>query len=128
MINITIDNNVYNIKENYTIFQYCAKIGINLPCFCYHERLSIVGNCRVCIVEVNKGLVIGCATLITEGMKINTNTKRIKKVRESIMEFLLINHPLDCPICDQAGECDLQDISKIFGVKQSRYYNILKKQ
>ena len=104
-MDIWIDNCFFKLKKsNYTIFQYCAKIGINLPCFCYHERLSIAGNCRICIVEANNALVVSCATLLLDNMKIFTKTKRIKKAREGVLEFLLSSHPLDCPICDQAGD------------------------
>jgi len=92
---IWVDNRYYIINNNYTIFQFCAKIGINLPCFRYHERLSIAGNCRICIVEANSALVVSCATMILDNMKIFTKNKRIKKARESVLEFLLVNHPLD---------------------------------
>jgi NADH dehydrogenase/NADH:ubiquinone oxidoreductase subunit G len=109
-MNIWIDNRFYNLRgnTNYTIYQYCAKLGINLPCFCYSERLSIAANCRICLCEANNALVVSCATLILDNMKIFTKTKRINKAREAVLEFLLNNHPLDCPICDQGGDCDLQ--------------------
>jgi NADH dehydrogenase/NADH:ubiquinone oxidoreductase subunit G len=89
-----------------TIFQFCAKIGIALPCFCYHEKLSIAGNCRMCLVEVNTAinLVVSCAMPILNGMHIYTLTKRVYKARENVLEFLLLNHPLDCPIRDQGGD------------------------
>jgi NADH dehydrogenase (ubiquinone) Fe-S protein 1 len=126
-MDIFIDNRYFKVNNNYTIFQYCAKIGINLPCFCYHERLSIAGNCRICVVEANMALVVSCATLLLDNMQIFTKTKRIKKARESVLEFLLVNHPLDCPICDQGGECDLQDILMIFGSDRGRFYEINKR-
>ena len=105
---IWLDNRYYTVNNNYTIFQFCHLKGVNLPCFCYHERLSIAGNCRICIVESNSAMVVSCATMLLDQMKIFTKNKRIKKARESVLEFLLVNHPLDCPICDQGGECDLQ--------------------
>jgi NADH dehydrogenase (ubiquinone) Fe-S protein 1 len=105
-----------------SIFQFCGKNNVSLPCFCYHEKLSIAGNCRMCIVEVNKILVVSCSVMLINGMKIFSNNLRVKKARESILEFLLINHPLDCPICDQAGECDLQDITLVFGSDRGRFY------
>ncbi len=120
---IWIDNRYFLVKDIYTIFQYCAKKGINLPCFCYHERLTIAGNCRICVVEANSSLVVSCATMLIDKMKIFTKNKRINKSREATLEFLLINHPLDCPICDQGGECDLQDISLTYGSDRGRYYD-----
>ncbi len=111
IMDIQIDNRQFKIKNNdYTIYQFCAKIGINLPCFCYHERLSIAGNCRICVVEANNAMVVSCGTMLLDNMKIFTKTKRIKKAREGVMEFLLANHPLDCPVCDQGGDA----IYKIF--------------
>lgn len=126
-MDIIIDDRLYKVNNNYTVFQYCAKIGINLPCFCYHERLSIAGNCRICIVEVNNALVVSCATSLLDNMNIITNNDRVKKAREGIMEFLLVNHPLDCPICDQGGECDLQDIALVLGSDRGRFYELNKR-
>src|SRR5690606_40637409 len=105
---VLIDDKFYDFDNNKTIFQFCLKHGINLPCFCYHERLSIAGNCRICLVEVNTVLVVSCAVNLMDYMVIHTKNKRVRRSRESILEFLLVNHPLDCPICDQGGECDLQ--------------------
>ena len=115
--------------ENVTIFQKCFEKKIDIPCFCYHENLSIAGNCRMCLVEVNTSvkLVASCAMPLTNGMKIETNSLRVIKARESIIEFLLINHPLDCPICDQGGECDLQEITLVFGSDKGRYYEYSKR-
>jgi len=112
-----------------TIFQFCAKIGINLPCFCYHEKLTIAGNCRMCLVEVSTAanLVVSCAMPILDKMQIFTFTKRVRKAREHVLEFLLLNHPLDCPICDQGGECDLQDLSMVIGTDRSRFYESFKR-
>ena len=87
-MDIWIDNNFYKLnKSNYTIFQYCAKIGINLPCFCYHEKLSIAGNCRICLVEVNNAMAVSCSTMLLDNMKIFTKTKRIRKAREGVLNF-----------------------------------------
>ncbi|VDQ05886.1 unnamed protein product [Trichobilharzia regenti] len=93
-----------------TILQACALAGVQIPRFCYHERLSIAGNCRMCLVEVEKSLkpVASCAMPVMRGMSIKTDSEVTRKAREGVMEFLLVNHPLDCPICDQGGECDLQ--------------------
>jgi NADH-quinone oxidoreductase subunit G len=117
---------IYQKKEKNTytetVFQYCYNKGITIPCFCYHEKLSIAGNCRMCIVQINNGLGVSCAVNLVDAITIYTDNKRVREARESILEFLLINHPLDCPICDQASECDLQDISLIFGADRGRFY------
>ena len=115
------------MNETYTIFQFCSKNGINLPCFCYHEKLTIAGNCRICLVEANNALVVSCAIPLMDGMKIFTNSKRVRKGREGVLQFLLINHPLDCPICDQGGECDLQDIALTFGLDRGRFFEYKKR-
>ena len=129
---IRINNKKYeitNLEKNYLIYQYCFKKGIELPCFCYNENLEIAGNCRICLVEVSTTpkLVLACATKIEKGMVVKTNTQRLKKVRQSIIEFLLINHPLDCPICDQGGECDLQNITEAYGLDRGRFYEFSKR-
>lgn len=105
-----------------TVYQFLAQQGIMIPCFCYHEKLSIAGNCRMCLVEVNNALVVSCAMPLVPDMVIVTINERLEHSRESTLEFLLVNHPLDCPICDQGGECDLQDISKSFGLDRGRFY------
>jgi len=103
-----IDNMYYDEKLSTlpTIFQKCSDNKIDLPCFCYHESLSIAGNCRMCLVETSNSLklVVSCAMPMVEEIKVYTNNNRVKKARESVLEFLLINHPLDCPICDQGGD------------------------
>eukprot|EP00743_Colponemidia_sp_Colp-15_P001909 GILK01002079.1.p1 GENE.GILK01002079.1~~GILK01002079.1.p1 ORF type:complete len:751 (+),score=105.23 GILK01002079.1:243-2255(+) len=101
----------------------CEDGGVQVPRFCYHDRLSVAGNCRMCLVEVEKSPkpVASCAMPVMPGMKIFTNTPKVNKAREGVMEFLLANHPLDCPICDQGGECDLQDQSMFFGSDRSRF-------
>ena len=112
------------MEEGSTVLQACESVGIEVPRFCYHERLSIAGNCRMCLVEIEKTPkpVASCAMPLMNGMKIYTDTPLVKKARESVLEFLLLNHPLDCPICDQGGECDLQDQALVFGSDRSRFY------
>nr|YP_007890726.1 NADH dehydrogenase subunit 11 [Jakoba libera]AGH24220.1 NADH dehydrogenase subunit 11 [Jakoba libera] len=123
MIQVFIDNQSVKVEKGSTVFQACTKAGVEIPRFCYHERLSIAGNCRMCLVEVEKSPkpVASCAMPVMEGMKIKTNTALVKKAREGVLEFLLINHPLDCPICDQGGECDLQDLTMVYGADTSRF-------
>jgi NADH dehydrogenase (ubiquinone) Fe-S protein 1 len=110
--------------QKLTIIQACLQNEVEIPRFCYHEKLSIAGNCRMCLVEDSKQikLVASCAINLSELTSIYTNTVRVKKARESVLEFLLLNHPLDCPICDQGGECDLQDQSIVFGGDRGRFY------
>ncbi len=99
---VYIDNKYYtDFNEKFTILQTCLSHGINIPFFCYHEKLSIAGNCRMCLIEVNQALVASCAINISKNMVISTSNKRVRLARESVLEFLLVNHPLDCPICDQ---------------------------
>uniref|UniRef100_A0A8C5QTY4 NADH-ubiquinone oxidoreductase 75 kDa subunit, mitochondrial n=1 Tax=Leptobrachium leishanense TaxID=445787 RepID=A0A8C5QTY4_9ANUR len=107
----------------FSFFQACEKMGVQIPRFCYHERLSVAGNCRMCLVEIEKAPkpVAACAMPVMKGWNILTNSEKSKKAREGVMEFLLANHPLDCPICDQGGECDLQDQSMMFGSDRSRF-------
>lgn len=111
------------VAKGSTVLQACDAAGVDIPRFCYHQRLSIAGNCRMCLVEVEKSPkpVASCAMPAGPGMKIFTDTMIVKKAREGVMEFLLINHPLDCPICDQGGECDLQDQSMVFGSDRGRF-------
>ncbi len=122
-IKLVIDSKEVEINKGATILQACEKAGIDVPRFCYHERLSIAGNCRMCLVEVEKSpkLVASCAMGATDGMKVFTNTATVRKAREGILELLLINHPLDCPICDQGGECDLQDQALVYGSDRGRF-------
>ena len=123
MPKIIVNNKEVEFEEGMTILQACELAGAEIPRFCYHERLSIAGNCRMCLVEVEKSLkpVASCAMPAIEGMKIKTNTPFVEKARKGVMEFLLANHPLDCPVCDQGGECDLQDQSLFYGLDNSRY-------
>ena len=123
MLKIKVNNKDVEIDEGLTVLQACEKAGVEIPRFCYHEKLSIAGNCRMCLVEIEKSPkpVASCAMPAVEGMNIKTNTKFVEKARKGVMEFLLANHPLDCPVCDQGGECDLQDQSMFYGVDKSRY-------
>ena len=123
MPKIFINNNEIEFKEGMTVLQACELAGVEIPRFCYHERLSIAGNCRMCLVEMEKSAkpIASCAMPAAEGMKIKTNTKMVEKARKGVMEFLLVNHPLDCPVCDQGGECDLQDQSLYYGFDGSRF-------
>ena len=111
------------MPKGVTVLQACEQAGVDVPRFCYHQRLSIAGNCRMCLVEVEKSPkpVASCAMPVMPNMNIKTTTPLVKKAREGVMEFLLINHPLDCPICDQGGECELQDQSLIYGSDRSRF-------
>jgi len=115
-------NNIRYKHKRMTVFQICSEIGISIPCFCYHDKLEIAGNCRLCLVQVDikLGLKASCITQLLPGMNIITSNRRIDSVRAGIMEVLLVNHPLDCPICDQGGECDLQDVSKLLGYSINR--------
>jgi NADH dehydrogenase (ubiquinone) Fe-S protein 1 len=124
LISLVINNKPYEVRANASILQACEEVGIYLPRFCYHEKLSVAGNCRICLVEVEKSPkpVVSCAMPVSKGMVIYTDTPLVKKVRESVLEFLLINNPLDCPICDQGGECDLQDETLQFGSDRGRFY------
>jgi NADH-quinone oxidoreductase subunit G len=123
MPNFTLDGKQLDFKPGQTIIQAAIDHGINIPHFCWHPALSVSGNCRICLVEVEKlpKLTIACATQITEGMVVYTNSPVTISARNAVMEFLLINHPLDCPICDEAGECKLQDYSFKYGVGKSRF-------
>lgn len=122
MLKITIDGRVLEVPEGKTIIQAALENGIHIPHYCYHPDLTIDGNCRMCLVEVegNPKLPIACATPVANGMVVHTTTEKVKKAQESVMEFLLINHPIDCPICDQAGECGLQDYYMNHGLHNSR--------
>ena len=123
MPKIIINNKEIEFEEGMTVLQACELAGAEIPRFCYHERLSIAGNCRMCLVEMEKSPkpIASCAMPATEGMNVKTNTPLVDKARKGIMEFLLVNHPLDCPVCDQGGECDLQDQSMFYGLDISRY-------
>ncbi len=123
MFKLKINDIDVEIEEGLTVLQACEKAGFEIPRFCYHEKLSIAGNCRMCLVEMEKSPkpIASCAMPATEGMNIKTNTTLVEKARKGVMEFLLANHPLDCPVCDQGGECDLQDQSMFYGIDKSRF-------
>ena len=123
MLKIKVNEKELEVEEGLTVLQACEIAGTEIPRFCYHEKLSIAGNCRMCLVELEKSPkpVASCAMPVAEGMNIKTNTTLVEKARKGVMEFLLANHPLDCPVCDQGGECDLQDQSMFYGMDKSRY-------
>jgi NADH-quinone oxidoreductase subunit G len=124
MLNIQINDFRFFVKSGVSVLNSCKFLGINIPHFCYHEILSVAGNCRMCLVELKniEKPVASCVTLISDELNINVSSPFVKKARENVMEILLINHPLDCPVCDQGGECDLQEQSKLFGKKISRFF------
>ncbi len=123
MPKITINGKEIEFEKGMTVLQACELANVEIPRFCYHEKLSIAGNCRMCLVEMEKSAkpIASCAMPASEGMKIKTNTEFVQKARKGVMEFLLANHPLDCPVCDQGGECDLQDQSLYYGFDKSRF-------
>ena len=123
MLKLKVNETELEVEEGLTVLQACEKAGIEIPRFCYHEKLSIAGNCRMCLVELEKSPkpIASCAMPAANGMVIKTNTPTIEKSRKGVMEFLLANHPLDCPVCDQGGECDLQDQSMFYGIDKSRF-------
>jgi len=123
MLKLKVNDIDIEIEEGLTVLQACEKAGAEIPRFCYHEKLSIAGNCRMCLVEMEKSPkpIASCAMPAADGMVIKTNTPKIEKSRKGVMEFLLANHPLDCPVCDQGGECDLQDQSMFYGIDKSRF-------
>ncbi len=125
MPKLTIDDIEVEVEPGLTVLQACEQAGIEIPKFCYHERLSIAGNCRMCLVEMERSPkpIASCAMPVADGMVIRTNNEAVRKMRKGVMEFLLINHPLDCPICDQGGECDLQDQAIGYGLDRSRFHD-----
>ena len=124
MIKIFINNQLVLVPANTSVLEACESVGINIPRFCFHERLNVAGNCRMCLVEIEKSPkpIASCAFPVTQNMKIFTDSPLVHKARENVVEFLLLNHPLDCPICDQGGECDLQDQALIFGSDKTRFF------
>jgi len=123
MLKLKVNDIDIEVEEGLTVLQACEQVGVEIPRFCYHEKLSIAGNCRMCLVEMDNSpkLIASCAMPATDGMVIKTNTEKVEKSRKGVMEFLLTNHPLDCPVCDQGGECDLQDQSMYYGIDKSRF-------
>lgn len=124
MVKVHINGKEIEVEVGSTVMQACRSADVEIPHFCYHERLQIAGNCRMCLVEIEKAPkpVASCVQTVSDGMVIKTNTPMVKKAREGVMEFMLINHPLDCPICDQAGECDLQDQAMKYGKGESYFH------
>jgi NADH-quinone oxidoreductase chain G len=125
MIPIYINTNFLLVPKNISVLEACEIINITIPRFCYHSQLNVAGNCRMCLVEIEKSPkpVASCAMPVTKNMKIFTRSPLVKKARESVLEFLLLNHPLDCPICDQGGECDLQEQALSFGSDKTRFFD-----
>ncbi len=123
MVTLIIDGKQVSVEEGSTILKAAEKLGIEIPTFCYHDKLEAVGACRMCLVEVEKNwkLQVACATLVTEGMVVKTDTPKVRAARKGVLEFLLINHPLDCPVCDKGGECELQNLVFKYGSDKSRY-------
>lgn len=123
MVELTIDGKTVSVPDGSMVMHAANELGIYVPHFCYHKKLSIAANCRMCLVEVEKApkALPACATPVTQGMVVHTSSEKAKAAQEAVMEFLLINHPLDCPICDQGGECQLQDLAVGYGKTSSRY-------
>src|SRR5919202_3863451 len=123
MPKLTVDGQEVEVPAGSTVLQACEAAGREIPVFCFHPRLNIAGNCRMCLVEQEKAPkpIASCAIPAADGMVIHTRSPKAEKARRGVMEFLLINHPLDCPICDQGGECDLQDEAVAYGLDHSRY-------
>jgi len=121
MPKLTINGQEVEVAPGTTLIQAAQAVGIEIPHYCYHPDLPIDGNCRMCLVEVEKmpKLAISCSTLASEGMVVHTNNDRVKESVQGVLEFLLINHPVDCPVCDQAGECRLQDYYMVYGLHTS---------
>lgn len=123
MAKITIDNQAVEVPDGLNLIQAAKHAGVKIPHYCYHPKLSIAGNCRMCLIELEKipKLQIACNTIVRDGMVVYTNNARVEKARQSVMEFLLINHPIDCPVCDQAGECKLQEYYMKYDQSPSRF-------
>ena len=125
MVKVYVNNKLTYVPVNSSVLEACRSVGVEVPRFCFHERLSVAGNCRMCLVELEKAPkpVASCAMPVVNNMRVFTETPLVRKARENVLEFLLINHPLDCPICDQAGECDLQDQTMVFGSDRNRFFS-----
>ncbi|KAF7168129.1 hypothetical protein CNMCM5623_001243 [Aspergillus felis] len=125
-VELTIDGKKVSVEAGSALIQACEKAGVTVPRYCYHEKLMIAGNCRMCLVEVERAPkpVASCAWPVQPGMNVKTNSPLVHKAREGVMEFLLANHPLDCPVCDQGGECDLQDQSMRYGADRGRFHEV----
>lgn len=125
-VELTVDGKKVSVPAGTALIQACEKAGVTIPRYCYHEKLMIAGNCRMCLVEVERAPkpVASCAWPVQPGMNVKTDSPLAHKAREGVMEFLLANHPLDCPICDQGGECDLQDQSMRYGADRGRFHEV----
>jgi NADH dehydrogenase/NADH:ubiquinone oxidoreductase subunit G len=125
LLSITINGRPVSVRSTSTVLQACEAAGVEVPRFCYHPSLSVAGNCRRCLVEVQKSPkpVVACARPVAPNRVVLTDTPLVRKAREAVLEFLLLNHPLDCPICDQGGECDLQDEARAYGSDRGRNYD-----
>ena len=123
MPTLEIDGQSVTVEEGLNLIQAAERLGIEIPHYCYHPCLSIAGSCRMCLIEIEKmpKLQIACNTRVSEGMVVRTQSEQVKRAREAVLEFLLINHPIDCPICDQAGECKLQDYYMDYDRRVSRF-------
>ena len=123
MVTLTIDGQEVAVPAGTTVLEAASAVGIEIPTLCYHEKLLPLGGCRLCLVEIERmrGLQTACTTPVREGMVVHTNTPEVIKTRKGMLEFLLTNHPLDCPVCDKGGECDLQDWAFKYGATESRY-------
>ena len=123
MLKLEVDGRAVEMPQGATVMDAATRVGIFVPHFCYHKKLSIAANCRMCLVQVEKAPkpMPACATPVAEGMKVWTQSEQARRAQASVMEFMLINHPLDCPICDQGGECQLQDLAVGYGKGESRY-------
>ncbi|WP_341928504.1 2Fe-2S iron-sulfur cluster-binding protein, partial [Methyloversatilis discipulorum] len=123
MLEIEIDGQKLEVPDGSTVMDAANRLGLHIPHFCYHKKLSIAANCRMCLVQVERAPkpLPACATPVTNGMKVQTHSDQAITAQKGVMEFLLINHPLDCPICDQGGECQLQDLAVGYGASSSRY-------
>ncbi len=124
-VTLQINNKTVSVSSNLTILAACKLFNIQIPSFCFHDRLLVAGNCRICLVEIfgSPKLEVSCTKLVSSGIVVLTSSVAVQKARESVLEFILKNHPLDCPVCDQGGECDLQDFSYGFGGASSRYFS-----
>lgn len=129
-VQVTVDGKTVSIEAGSSIIQAADKAGVTIPRYCYHDKLAIAGNCRMCLVDVERmpKLIASCAMPVQNGMVVHTDSERIKKAREGVTEMLLENHPLDCPVCDQGGECDLQDQSHRYGSDRGRFKEVLGKR
>ncbi|HEU5288452.1 MAG TPA: 2Fe-2S iron-sulfur cluster-binding protein, partial [Candidatus Limnocylindria bacterium] len=123
LVKVTIDDVTVEVPRNSLLIEAAGKAGVHVPRFCYHPKLSLAGACRLCSVSVEKmpKLQTACTTPVADGMVARTNTPEVADARRSVLEFLLLNHPLDCPVCDAAGECPLQDYSHLYGPNASRF-------